>query len=124
MSEQDLDDKQKLDQERSDIDWVMSTEQGRRFVWRMLSECGLYHDFEGDANTMFKQAGRRQIALFLLGIIPQDSMFQMMKDAQNKEIEEKLKHDNRNKRDTSIGDTSSDYDFIGGYDSGGDGPNF
>jgi len=73
-------------QERDDVYWVMSTEQGRRFIWRLLGECKVFHDFEGDTNQILKSVGRRQIGLFLSGITTdasEDLYFKMMTEAKN-----------------------------------------
>lgn len=113
---------------RDDIRWVMSTEQGRRFVWDLLGVCGVYRSLEGDANSMMVQEGSRRIGLHLLGVTTdadEDSSFKMMLEAKNRILEEDA-DDNRTNDDgtdddtfTVSDDSGADYDnTIGGYDSG------
>jgi hypothetical protein len=97
-----MDSKDIVKRDRDDIEWVTSTEQGRRFVWRLLSYCGIYRDIEGSGNDMLKQIGRRQIGLYLLGLVSdasEERIFQMMKEAKERSIEEKIEYE-RNNRDT------------------------
>lgn len=50
-----------------DFKTLMKTKEGRRFVWRILSETGVYHSsFTGNSETFFKE-GRRSIGLILIG---------------------------------------------------------
>ena len=52
--------------EANDIKWLMSTKQGRRVVWRLLSEAGIYRtSFTGNSETFFRE-GKRQMGLFLV----------------------------------------------------------
>lgn len=45
---------------------ILSNEGGRDFIWRLLSECGIYHtSFTGDNETFFNE-GKRQIGLWAL----------------------------------------------------------
>jgi len=53
-------------QELDDVKFVMSTAAGRRFMWRYLSECGVYQDpLSFDTNEVFFLKGRRSIGLSL-----------------------------------------------------------
>jgi len=93
------------DRDRGDVDWVTSTEQGRRFYWRILSHCGIYRDIEGTDVEMHKQLGRRQVGLHLLALVSdvsEDRLFKMMQEAKNRAIEEKINHDNYNRNTGSI----------------------
>jgi hypothetical protein len=114
-----MSEKEKIKLERSDVEWSTSTEQGRRFLWNIMSYCGIYRDIEGNSEDMMKQIGRRQVGLYLLGLITdesEDRYIEMMREAKNRAIEEKIKNDNTNNSDTG---TSSELDdIIGGYDSG------
>lgn len=79
------------EQEQLDIQSVMETENGRRFIWRLLSYCGIYRDIEGDQVQMLKQIGRRQAGLHILAIISEsaeESVFKMMREAQYRDEEE------------------------------------
>lgn len=79
-------------QQKNDIRAVMSTENGRRFVWRLLSYCGVYRDIEGEGGDVFRQIGKRTTGLYLLGIVSdvdQEAVFNMMKEAAARAEEEK-----------------------------------
>lgn len=73
-------------QRDEDLRFVMSTNSGRRFVWDLLGETGLYQtSFTGNSETFFKE-GKRQIGLLLLARItalaPEEYMA-MIKEQQN-----------------------------------------
>jgi hypothetical protein len=112
--------KEKLIQERTDAEWVISTSQGRRFMWRLLSDCGIYKDYHGSQDEIFKQIGRRQIGLHLLGIISdasEDRLFEMMREAKTRSTEEKIQYERANR------DVVNNYiDELPGYTA--DGPEF
>jgi hypothetical protein len=102
--------KEKEDRLKWDTQWVTSTEQGRRFLWEFLSFCGIYHDIEGTDNQIFKQIGRRQAGLHLLSLISNASpekLKQMMDEANQRDIEEKIKYDRTNRKhsNTELNDT-------------------
>lgn len=113
-----MDEKEKIAQDRSDVEWVTSTEQGRRFLWKVLSHCGVYHDFNGAQEDMLKQIGKRQVGLYLLGIISdasEDRIFEMMREAKNRSIEEKIHHERTSSNTRSI---DSIHNVISGDDYG------
>jgi hypothetical protein len=94
-------------QQRHDLEWVMSTEQGRRFVWRLLSECKMFHDIVGDGHIAFRQIGRRQVGLFITDLITQhvpDSYMLMQTEHQRTLNEERL-----DERNNSNAGTIDDY---------------
>lgn len=119
---------------RSDTEWVMSTEQGRRWVWTVLSFCGVYHDFSGTKDELLKQVGKRQIGLYLMGIISDASeelLFRMMREAKNQAEEEEYEHRKQRASDSDTGNSDSRDkgftdldDLIGDFDtySSGSGP--
>jgi hypothetical protein len=114
-----MDSKDIIKRDRDDIEWVTSTEQGRRAMWKILSYCGVYRDIEGSGNDMLKQIGRRQVGLYLLGLISdasEDRIFEMMKEAKERSIEEKLEYE-RNNRDTNSKHISTIDNIIGGVDT-------
>jgi len=52
-------------------DWKrqLSTKEGRRFVWRLLCDCGVFRSsFTGNSETFFNE-GRRSVGLKMLGEI-------------------------------------------------------
>lgn len=63
--------KEKLKQELADADlkYLLSTDQGRRFLWSTLEMCGVYKSsFTGSSQTFFLE-GQRNIGLKLLADI-------------------------------------------------------
>ncbi len=46
---------------------ILSKPGGRDFIWRLLTECGVYHtSFTGEVNSTILNEGRRQIGLWVL----------------------------------------------------------
>ena len=46
---------------------ILSKAGGRDFIWRLLTECGVYHtSFTGEVNSTILNEGRRQIGLWVL----------------------------------------------------------
>jgi 3-oxoacyl-[acyl-carrier-protein] synthase III len=57
------------DLELDDFAWVMSNERGRRFVYRYISECGVFKtSFTGNSTTFFNE-GARNIGLKIMADI-------------------------------------------------------
>lgn len=79
--------KEKLVFERklNDLKFILSTEQGRRFIWDLLSRCGIFKE-SADASgswTYYKE-GRRSVGLSILTEVVEadpDSYLKMMKDS-------------------------------------------
>lgn len=62
------------DQQLNDLRYVLNDERGRRFIWRLLGECGVYQtSFTGNSTTFFNE-GKRQIGLFTLGEVMEASI--------------------------------------------------
>ena len=83
--------KQKLQQQADDIKFIMESENGRRFIWRMLEYCGIYRDIEGTGHEADRQIGKRRAGLYLLGIVSdtqETEVFEMMKEARNRKADE------------------------------------
>lgn len=52
--------------EQDDLKAVLSTVEGKRFVWRVLEFCGIHSDsFDTNALQMARKEGKRSIGLFL-----------------------------------------------------------
>lgn len=61
------------DKELDEIRCVLSTPQGKRFVWRYLEKCGVFKtSFTGSSETFFLE-GRRDIGLALLAEVCESS---------------------------------------------------
>lgn len=76
---------EKVEQEKKlDIEFILNNKRGRSFLWRLLSDCGIYQDINsGDAMENERQLGRRSIGLLTLGRcseVDEDRIFQMMKE--------------------------------------------
>lgn len=56
--------------ELDDIRWLMSSKRGRRFMWRLLGDAGLYQQsFDGNTNWSIFKEGKRSIALRLMASV-------------------------------------------------------
>ena len=54
------------EQDKEDLKLLLDSAGGRRFLWRLLEECGVYKiSFTGDNYTIFNE-GKRQIGLRLI----------------------------------------------------------
>lgn len=90
-------------EQNQDIEFILKHPAGRRFMWRLLSFCGIYRDYEGTSDQILRNLGKRTVGLFLLRLLTsvnEDMVFEMMKEAKlrdeendriMKEIEEKIK---------------------------------
>jgi hypothetical protein len=59
-------DEQIRDREMHDMRMVMSTVEGRRFVWRLLERAGVFRtSFTGNSTTFFNE-GQRNMGLIVL----------------------------------------------------------
>lgn len=71
------------EQELNDIRFLLSREQGRRFLWRYLEICGVYRSsFTGNSQTFFNE-GERNVGLKLLDDIMEaapDAYLVMLKE--------------------------------------------
>ena len=69
MAEKTQDQHNELATEVRDLQHVMGTPQGRRFVWRLLDRCHIYtSSFTGNSETYFRE-GERNIGLMLFADI-------------------------------------------------------
>ena len=75
--------------ERDELLWLMSDAKGRRFIWRRLTEAGIYQvTFTGDALTSAFNEGRRNSGLALMNLILKhcpERLSQMQKEARTNE---------------------------------------
>ena len=75
-------------QELADVAWVLSTEPGRRFYWRVMNKCGLFKSSFTGNNTTFFNEGERNIGLLLmadLNAAHPEAYLQMLKESQQKQ---------------------------------------
>lgn len=98
--------KRKRDQELNDLRTILATEQGKRFLMRLLNRANLLQPTYGSgANTsdfaFFE--GRREFGLYILGEITQantDAWLDMQKQHFD-ELKEKVSHERSNDYDSN-----------------------
>lgn len=78
------------DNELNDLKFILATEQGRRFIWAVLSDCGIYTESADNSGswTYYKE-GKRSIGLKLLSKImatDPDSYLRMIKESKKEKI--------------------------------------
>lgn len=74
--------------ELEELKVIMSTPQGRSFLWRMLAKTGLYEEVFTGNSTTFYRCGRQSIGLWLLSEIHEADKrgyIKMQQEALNKE---------------------------------------
>lgn len=57
------------DKNFNDLKFILDSEQGRRFMWRVLSECGVFQTSFRTSSEIYYLEGRRSIGLKLLAEI-------------------------------------------------------
>lgn len=59
--------------ELEDIRWLMSTDRGRRTLWRLLSECATFNEpaVFGASDMTYYNLGKQSVGRFLLSEIDQ-----------------------------------------------------
>jgi hypothetical protein len=95
--------RRRRDQEISDLCKVMGSKEGRRFMWRLLSEAGVYRlSFSSDLATMAFNEGNRNAGLKHLNDImtacPHLHALMLDEQKQAKERYDQRNADRRNKR--------------------------
>lgn len=72
------------DREIDDVAHLLADVHGRRFLWRVLEECGVYHQsFNHSGSIMSFNEGKRSVGLLLLRDIMEaspEAYVQMMKE--------------------------------------------
>lgn len=75
--------RRKREQELLDIKLLMSTKEGRRICWRLLSITGVYRtSFTGNSETYFRE-GQRNVGLIIINDIQEaapDDFVTMLKE--------------------------------------------
>lgn len=83
------------EREQNDLRWVMSSKQGRRFMWRLLSRAGLFQSsFNPDNAVMAFNEGNRNAGLSQMNDI-MEACPERYTDMLNEQKEAKERHDNR-----------------------------
>jgi hypothetical protein len=75
--------RQREDRKINDLKAVLKTPEGRRFIWNILSEAGIYQSsFTGNSETFFRE-GKRALGLMIVRDIDQhmpEAMAQMSRE--------------------------------------------
>jgi hypothetical protein len=58
--------KNKRWQEKEDLQWVLNSPSGRRYLWKVLCNCGIYKTSYGQGEDISFLEGRRNIGLSIL----------------------------------------------------------
>jgi hypothetical protein len=77
--------------ELSDVSVMLSTRSGRRFFWRLLTQCGIFRSSMTGNNTTFFNEGRRDVGLHFLADSQEfpDLYLLMMRESREPEVKEK-----------------------------------
>jgi hypothetical protein len=87
-----------IDRQLSDIRRVLGIPEGRRLVWRLMSEAGIFRSsFTGNSETFFRE-GKRNIGLFILAdvmVAQPESFTVMQREAANDKLlrEQEIKNE-------------------------------
>lgn len=76
--------KQREIQAANDLRFVLSSRQGRRFIWRVLSYTQMFKSIWRASAEIHKLAGMQEVGLFLTGeitLVDEEAYFQMMREA-------------------------------------------
>ena len=82
----DLREKLNMQNEESDLKWLMSNKKGRRIVWRMLDQAGVFRlSFNQNSMQMAFNEGNRNSGLRTISMIHQTcpDLYQVMLKEQN-----------------------------------------
>lgn len=78
-----------LEQRRNDVIAVLSTPQGRRFLWRLLAKCNAFSSIHETSAKIHYNSGKQDVAFDLLREIDDadpEMFFKMRTENLNKEI--------------------------------------
>jgi hypothetical protein len=74
--------------ELNDLRYVLNDVQGRRFLWKMLADCGIYESsFTGNNSETFFKEGSRKVGLKIMTDIMEaspESYLVMLKESKEK----------------------------------------
>mgnify|MGYP000025237787 CR=1 FL=1 len=87
-----LRDRMAAEREAADIRWLMESEQGRRIVWRILNQSGVFRSsFSSDALAMAFSEGNRNIGLQLMAQVHElcpDMYPEMVREANTRNLDD------------------------------------
>jgi hypothetical protein len=85
-------DQARHDTEMKDVRHVLSTRQGRRFFWKYIGECQVFHSAFTGNNTTFYNTGKQAIGLKLMSDLNEatpDSYVLMQSEEAERRAQEK-----------------------------------
>ena len=69
-SDQDKTARMAMDEEKDDIKWLMSSKRGRRILWRLMDQSGVFRlSFNPNAMQMAFSEGNRNFGNRVLGVV-------------------------------------------------------
>lgn len=78
-------------QTKDDLIFLLKTDPGKRFIWNLLGECGVFKtSFDNSGSVVYFNEGKRHIGLKLLGEITEhfpNALIDMMKNNGEEEDE-------------------------------------
>lgn len=82
-------DKRVRERELSDLRVTLSTKEGRRFYWRLMSHCGAFRSVWEPSARIHYNSGRQDVGHFLLAEVDEagNELFEKMKNEAKREIE-------------------------------------
>jgi hypothetical protein len=87
-----LRDRMAAEREAADIRWLMESEQGRRIVWRLLNQSGVFRSsFSSDALAMAFAEGNRNTGLQLMAQVHElcpDMYPEMVREANARDLDD------------------------------------
>jgi hypothetical protein len=73
------------DEELEDVRFLLKSEQGKRFMWRYLKKCKIFHSIWHASALIHFEEGRRQVGLEILSDITEASPPALVEMMTNKE---------------------------------------
>lgn len=74
--------------EKSDLMWILADPRGRRFIWRLISRCGVFKSsFTGNSTTFFNE-GTRDVGLWATAEVVEvrpEAYLEMMVESQKED---------------------------------------
>lgn len=105
--------------ELDDLREVASTEVGRRFLWRFISECGVYQDVSGSSEYVYRKLGQRSVGLkLMIDIEEADPTIQLKMIQENINREKERQHDDSQRNSRLLQRTDEDK-YGHGYENTG-----
>ncbi len=93
--------KRRREKRLRDLQKVLSFAEGRRFVWRILTEARVYSScFEKEPTVMAFMEGKRDVGLFIANDLPSGSMDRMAREHESDLKADKREIENETQKET------------------------